>query len=59
MTKPGKEKIINGIRMYVNGSRKWVADQWDKLFLPAVKVKMKGKYYKGTNPNRFTELINS
>jgi len=57
MTKPGKEKIINGIRMYVNGSRQWIADQWDKMFLPAVKVTVKGKRYKGKNPNRFNELM--
>ncbi len=57
-TKPGQERIIEGVRMYVNGSRQWIADLWDKMFLPAVKVERKKKHYKGKNPNSFTELIN-
>ena len=55
--KPGTETIIDGVRMYVNGSRQWVADQWDKMFLPAVKFEKKGRYFKGENPNKQTELF--
>lgn len=55
--RPGSEKIIDGTRYYVNGDRMWIADQWDKMFLPAVKTEKKSKHYKGKNPNNLNELI--
>ena len=54
--KPGTETIIDGVRMYVNGEKQWIADQWDAMFLPK-KTELKPKYYKGENPNRQTELL--
>ena len=50
--KPGTEKIIDGVRYYVDGERMFIADQWDKMFIPSVKVPIMKKKYKGENPDK-------
>lgn len=50
--KPGIEKVIDGVRYYVDGDRMFIADQWDKMFLPSVKKPLMKKNYKGENPDK-------
>lgn len=49
---PGERINIDGVDMYVNGDRMWVAADWDNMFLPKVNknITPKPKNYKGENP---------
>lgn len=47
---PGIEKTIDGTRYYVTESgSKIIADQWDKMHLPAHNLKIRNERYKGEN----------
>jgi hypothetical protein len=54
VTLPGKETVIDGVRMYVSeAGRQYIADKWDAMYLPAHSfVLNKNNENKHDNPNR-------
>jgi hypothetical protein len=51
VTLPGKEKIIDGIRMYVSDTgRQYIADQWDAMYLPTHSIRINNNK-KNVHPN--------
>lgn len=50
--KVSTEKVIDGVRYYFEGKRRFVADAFDKFFNPQVRVQIKSLKWKGENNNK-------
>lgn len=51
------EKIVDGVRFYLGEGKEYLANLFDEMFLPKVKLKVRKNSYKGVNPSSKVEVL--